>query len=73
MRLSDVLGNENVRAFLEDMLEPTTTKPPREKGADAIKVNGYVVHGFWRRANHHHRRHRRRALTPSEMAALPKE
>lgn len=73
MRLSDVLGHENFRQMLNDMVEPSA-KAPREKGPDAIPVRGYVVAGFWRRANHHYRRRRRRrALTPSEMAALPKE
>ena len=81
MRLSDVLGHENVKVFLENMLEPDTARPPREKGADAIKVNGYVVHGHWRRRWHEtklsesitrRRRARQRALTPSELEAVQK-
>jgi hypothetical protein len=49
MRLSDVLGEKDLRAVLEEMEQPTTARPPKEKGADAIKVTGYFVHGHWRR------------------------
>lgn len=83
MKLSDLLGHSNVGQMLEDMLEPETPKPPREKGADAIKVNGYIVHGHWRRrwrpsvvetkiSEQVRRRRRSRALTPSELEAINK-
>ena len=74
MKLRDLLGHNNVGQMLEEMLEPDTVKPPREKGPDAIKVNGYVVHGHWRRrwrevrlTENIRRRRRSRQLTPSEM------
>lgn len=82
MKLRDLLGNANFQDLLNDMLDPTTSKPPREKGADAIKVGGFVVHGHWRRRWHprvdeyqpqHRGRRRRTRLTPSEIAALPKD
>lgn len=49
MRLSEVLGEKDLRAVLEEMEQPTTARPPKEKGGDAIKVTGYFVHGHWRR------------------------
>ena len=49
MRLAEIFDNQNFMAMLQDMMEPATKKPPREKGADAILVRGYVVHGHWRK------------------------
>jgi hypothetical protein len=61
MRLREVLDSQNFATMLMDMVEPSTAKPPPEKGADAILVRGYVVHGFWRKRWHPYapKRHKR--------------
>jgi hypothetical protein len=49
MKLADIMSETNWKSILEEMLEPKTKKPPTDKGPDAILVNGYVVHGHWRK------------------------
>lgn len=49
MKLDILLGEKNLRAAVEELLAPYTSTAPAEKGPNAIKVSGYVVHGHWRR------------------------
>ena len=49
MRLSEILEGRNATAMLEDLLDPATTRPPHDKGSDAIKVQAYVVRSHWRK------------------------
>jgi len=69
MKIEDFLGeNLNLRGqlktLLDEMIEPSTARPPKDKGADAIAVHGYLVRGHWRKRwypiqNGHFRRKRR--------------
>jgi hypothetical protein len=49
MKLADIMSETNWKNILEEMLAPKTSRPPNDKGADAIRVDGYVVHGHWRK------------------------
>jgi len=49
MRLDELLGEEDLRTALEQLLKPETARPPKQKGTDAVKVSGYLVHSHWRR------------------------
>lgn len=48
MKLIDIINERELGTVLNDLLEPVTKRPPNDKGPDAIKVQGYVVHGHWR-------------------------
>jgi len=49
MKLREIMSEKNWTDLIEEMLEPKTKQPPKDKGADAIRVEGYVVHGHWRK------------------------
>jgi hypothetical protein len=49
MKLKDIMDEHNWKQILNEMLEPKTKFAPKEKGPDAIRVDGYVVHGHWRK------------------------
>ena len=50
MKIIDVLAQQgDVRKFIEDLMDPSTLRAPTEKGPNAIRVTGYIVHGHWRR------------------------
>jgi hypothetical protein len=38
-----------LKNLLDEMIDPETARPPKEKGADAIVVHGYFVRGHWRK------------------------
>jgi len=54
MKIEDFLSEHpnlrgHLKGLLDDMIEPDTTRPPKDKGANAIAVHGYVVRGHWRK------------------------
>jgi hypothetical protein len=49
MKLRDIMSEANWTKIIEEMLEPKSKRPPNDKGPDAIRVEGYVVHGHWRK------------------------
>lgn len=72
MKIEAFLGDHpglrgTLKTLLDEMIEPETTRPPKDKGADAIAVHGYFVRGHWRKrwyplTNGHHRRRRTRSI-----------
>jgi len=52
MKIRDIIDDRHLGIILGEMLDPPTSRPPRAKGADAIKVEGYFVQGHWRRRWH---------------------
>ena len=61
-KLKDIIDEKALQLIIEEFAEPASTKPPKEKGADAIKVGGYFVHGHWRKRGVSRRRRLRTKL-----------
>jgi hypothetical protein len=54
MKIEDFLGEHpalrgQLKNLLDEMIDPETTRPPKDKGSDAIAVHGYFVRGHWRK------------------------
>jgi len=73
MKIEDFLGEHpglrgQLKNLLDEMIDPDTARPPKEKGADAIAVHGYFVRGHWRKRWYPLNGNRRRArLRPQRL------